>query len=206
MQKVVWGMVAIYLAIGLALWSNKAFAAPELVRFADQRFAPGTIVVKNRERSLYLVHRGGTALRYQVAVDKRGKAWTGQTYITGMHVRPAWSPPADRPSAAQLVAWSDRMLDWPETFTPHPKIKGVLGRRADMVAGKQPIDFATCEALAFASLVCGGVPVRLAGQDSGRGTFSQRHAALYDCKTAARFANSVIPPGTTGMLFYKLVC
>jgi lipoprotein-anchoring transpeptidase ErfK/SrfK len=95
MQKVVWGMVAIYLAIGLALWSNKAFAAPELVRFADQRFAPGTIVVKNRERSLYLVHRGGTALRYQVAVGKRGKAWTGQTYITGMHVRPAWSPPAE---------------------------------------------------------------------------------------------------------------
>ncbi|MFN3240271.1 MAG: multifunctional oxoglutarate decarboxylase/oxoglutarate dehydrogenase thiamine pyrophosphate-binding subunit/dihydrolipoyllysine-residue succinyltransferase subunit [Planctomycetota bacterium] len=98
-----------------------------------------------------------------------------------------WTPPEARPSAEQLTGWNDRLLDWPSSFTPHPKVKGVLGRRADMVAGKQPIDFATGEALAFASLVTDGVPVRLAGQDSGRGTFSQRHAALYDAETAERY-------------------
>ncbi|MEC7726781.1 MAG: hypothetical protein VYD05_14765, partial [Planctomycetota bacterium] len=94
---------------------------------------------------------------------------------------------AARPTAEQLIGWNERLLDWPTEFTPHPKVKGVLGRRADMIAGKQPIDFATCEALAFASLVCDGVPVRLAGQDSGRGTFSQRHSALYDAADASRY-------------------
>ena len=98
-----------------------------------------------------------------------------------------WAPPEPRPDAAQLTRWNDRLLAWPETFTPHPKVKGVLGRRAEMVTGQQPIDFATGEALAFASLVTAGVPVRLAGQDSGRGTFSQRHSALYDAKTAERY-------------------
>jgi 2-oxoglutarate dehydrogenase E1 component len=56
-----------------------------------------------------------------------------------------------------------------------------------MVAGQQPVDFATAETLAFASLVAAGMPVRLAGQDSGRGTFSQRHATLYDFETNRRF-------------------
>jgi len=98
-----------------------------------------------------------------------------------------WTPPEARPSAEQLTQWNDKLLDWPSEFTPHPKVKGVLGRRGDMVAGKQPIDFATGEALAFASLVTDGVPVRLAGQDSGRGTFSQRHAALYDAENANRY-------------------
>jgi len=98
-----------------------------------------------------------------------------------------WRPPAQRATGEQLIAWSERLLDWPSEFTPHPKVKGVLGRRAEMVDGKQPIDFATCEALAFASLVCDGVAVRLAGQDSGRGTFSQRHGALYDADTADRY-------------------
>jgi lipoprotein-anchoring transpeptidase ErfK/SrfK len=94
MGRIIWAMVAIYMVIGLAFWSHAATAAPEVVAFSDQRFAPGTIVVNNAEKRLYLVQRGGTALRYPVAVGKRGKAWTGRTYIRGMHVRPAWSPPA----------------------------------------------------------------------------------------------------------------
>ncbi|MHC5652936.1 L,D-transpeptidase [Stappia sp.] len=87
-------MVAIYLAIGLAFWSSRAFAAPELVRFSDTRFQAGTILVKNGEKRLYLVQRDGTALRYRVAVGKTGKVWTGRTYVSGKYVRPAWSPPA----------------------------------------------------------------------------------------------------------------
>lgn len=98
-----------------------------------------------------------------------------------------WQPKVDTASAEQLTKWNTRLLDWPDDFVPHPKVKGVLGRRADMVAGEQPIDFATAEALAFASLVTNGVPIRLAGQDSGRGTFSQRHAALYDAESERRY-------------------
>lgn len=108
MGRVVWGIVAIYLAIGVALWSHSALAGPELVAFADTRIAPGTIVIRNGEKRLYLVQAGGTALRYSVAVGKRGKAWAGRTYITGMHVRPAWSPPAevkrDLPHLPKVIA------------------------------------------------------------------------------------------------------
>ena len=98
-----------------------------------------------------------------------------------------WQPDVLPASAEQLQQWNASLLDWPDSFTPHPKVKGVLGRRALMLEGQDPIDFATAETLAFASLVAAGVPVRLAGQDSGRGTFSQRHAALYDAQNGNRF-------------------
>ena len=58
-----------------------------------------------------------------------------------------------------------------------------LARRAKMGAGTLPIDWAFAEAMAFGSLALQGTHVRLSGQDSGRGTFSQRHAVLYDTRT-----------------------
>jgi multifunctional 2-oxoglutarate metabolism enzyme len=98
-----------------------------------------------------------------------------------------WNPTVPAVPLADLQAWCARLLDWPADFTPHPKVKGVLQRRAEMLAGHQPVDFATAETLAFASLVAHGIGVRLAGQDSGRGTFSQRHAALYDAENGRRY-------------------
>jgi 2-oxoglutarate dehydrogenase E1 component len=98
-----------------------------------------------------------------------------------------WTPAPAPVPLERLRQWNAQLLDWPADFTPHPKVKGVLGRRADMLAGNHAIDFATAEALAFASLLVHGVPVRLAGQDSGRGTFSQRHAALYDASNGRRY-------------------
>jgi lipoprotein-anchoring transpeptidase ErfK/SrfK len=58
-------------------------------------FAPGTVVVKTSERSLYFVLDGGSALRFPVGVGKAGQAWSGAARISGKFVRPAWSPPAD---------------------------------------------------------------------------------------------------------------
>ncbi|GAA0772587.1 L,D-transpeptidase [Roseibium denhamense] len=69
--------------------------AAEVVGFSDLRFRPGTIVVKNSERSLYLVLRGQRAIRYRVAVGKRSKSWTGSAYITAKYVKPDWSPSAE---------------------------------------------------------------------------------------------------------------
>ena len=56
-----------------------------------------------------------------------------------------------------------------------------------MAAGEYPLDFATAESIAFASLLVGGRPVRLAGQDSGRGTFSQRHSVLVDTRSGDKY-------------------
>ena len=71
----------------------------------------------------------------------------------------------------------------PEGFNVNPKMVGQLARRAKMGEGGLPIDWAFAEAVAFGSLVLEGFRVRLSGQDSGRGTFSQRHAVLYDTQT-----------------------
>jgi 2-oxoglutarate dehydrogenase E1 component len=77
----------------------------------------------------------------------------------------------------------------PENFTLNPKVKRWLQARKDMVDGKARVDWSTAEALAFGSLLESGIPVRLSGQDSRRGTFTQRHAVLYDAKTRDRYTS-----------------
>jgi 2-oxoglutarate dehydrogenase E1 component len=72
----------------------------------------------------------------------------------------------------------------PEGFEVHPKLLPFVRRRAELLETGGEVDWATAEALAFGTLLLEGVPVRLSGQDSGRGTFSQRHAVLYDVRTA----------------------
>ena len=76
----------------------------------------------------------------------------------------------------------------PEGFHVNPKMVGQLARRAKMGEGSAPLDWAFAEAVAFGSLVVEGTLVRLSGQDSGRGTFSQRHAVLYDTQTGQTWA------------------
>ena len=72
----------------------------------------------------------------------------------------------------------------PPGFHLNPKMVQQLARRAKMAEGALPLDWGTAEALAFGSLLLEGTPIRLSGQDSGRGTFSQRHALLHDTATA----------------------
>lgn len=71
----------------------------------------------------------------------------------------------------------------PEGFNINPKMVSQLARREKMGAGAVPMDWAFGEAMAFGTLALEGTNVRLSGQDSGRGTFSQRHAILYDTQT-----------------------
>ena len=79
------------------------------------------------------------------------------------------------------------LTDFPATFHLHPKLKGFIEKRKEAFAKDGPIDWAFGEALAFGSLVLEGTPVRLNGQDSGRGTFSQRHLAFYDYENGERY-------------------
>ena len=75
----------------------------------------------------------------------------------------------------------------PENFNIHKRIKKIYEERLNSVLNNTGIDWATAESLAFATLLNEGFGVRLSGQDSGRGTFSQRHAVLYDQMNEKRF-------------------
>ena len=87
----------------------------------------------------------------------------------------------------------------PPEFHLNPKMVSQLGRRMKMGEGSIPADWAFGEALAFGSLVMEGTHVRLSGQDSGRGTFSQRHAVRYDIETGAAWAPLAHLAGARGM-------
>ena len=76
-----------------------------------------------------------------------------------------------------------QLTAYPEGFTPHPKLARQFEGRTKQFDTDRDVDWATAEALAIGSLVLEGHPVRLAGEDSRRGTFSQRHAALVDYET-----------------------
>ncbi|MGH9230992.1 MAG: multifunctional oxoglutarate decarboxylase/oxoglutarate dehydrogenase thiamine pyrophosphate-binding subunit/dihydrolipoyllysine-residue succinyltransferase subunit, partial [Acidimicrobiales bacterium] len=74
----------------------------------------------------------------------------------------------------------DGLSQWPKDFHAHPKLTRQFETRDKMVREQGEVDWATAEALAFGSLLLEGTDIRLAGQDSRRGTFSQRHAVLVD--------------------------
>ncbi len=108
--------------------------------------------------------------------DKLGGIWKGY------HGGP--EPDGDEIQTAvgqdRLVELLEALTELPDDFHPHSKIKRGLRARREMAQGKLPLDWSAAEALAFASLATEGIRIRLSGQDSARGTFSQRHAALHD--------------------------
>jgi 2-oxoglutarate dehydrogenase E1 component len=97
--------------------------------------------------------------------------------------RPSPHTAVDRATLERVI---EGITDFPSHFHVHPKLAGSLRKRREILSGA-PMDWATAESLAFGSLVLEGTPVRLAGQDSGRGTFSQRHLELYDTETGSRY-------------------
>ncbi|HWH44695.1 MAG TPA: multifunctional oxoglutarate decarboxylase/oxoglutarate dehydrogenase thiamine pyrophosphate-binding subunit/dihydrolipoyllysine-residue succinyltransferase subunit [Thermoleophilaceae bacterium] len=94
--------------------------------------------------------------------------------------------------AETLVTLNEQLLRVPDGFNIHRKLKPQLERRREALTATGEdalgIDWAQAEALAFASLLCQGVPIRLTGQDTERGTFSQRHMVLSDSSTGERVA------------------
>jgi len=83
----------------------------------------------------------------------------------------------------ELLSIARSLQEIPENFTLHPKLKGVLKKRLSSLEQGMGIDWANSEALAFGSILTEGYPIRLSGQDSQRGTFSQRHSVLTDRET-----------------------
>jgi 2-oxoglutarate decarboxylase len=97
--------------------------------------------------------------------------------------------------ADTLRELNEDLLRVPDGFTIHPKLVKQLERRRDALGADGGIDWAQAESLAFASLLAEGTPIRLTGQDSERGTFSQRHLVLHDAKTGQRVSPIQSLPG-----------
>ncbi|HWX10004.1 MAG TPA: 2-oxoglutarate dehydrogenase E1 component, partial [Gaiellaceae bacterium] len=116
---------------------------------------------------------GASASSQPARPDGRIPAGTADAVITAV-------------AADRLGELNEELLRAPDWFTPHPKLWKQLERRRTAL-DEGGIDWGQAEALAFASLLVDGIPIRLTGQDTERGTFSHRHAVLHDVNTGATF-------------------
>jgi 2-oxoglutarate dehydrogenase E1 component len=99
-----------------------------------------------------------------------------------------WTDPADtRISRYRIQTLNGMLSRLPSGFTLHPRVARIMQDRDHMANGDAPVDWGFAETLAYASLVTDGYPVRLSGQDSGRGTFFHRHAVLYSQSDNRRY-------------------
>ncbi len=119
--------------------------------------------------------------KLQVSLDETRSHAPGEVSVAKppkpMGVRPHVETGVTR---ATLDTIFNHLTAYPEGFTPHPKLVRQFETRAAMYREAGELEWSTAEALAIGSLVLEGIPVRLAGEDTRRGTFSQRHDALID--------------------------
>ena len=98
----------------------------------------------------------------------------------------AYKPEFERETSltrAEITQFGRRLASYPQDFHIHAKLRKLIEQRLEMAEGQRPFDYGMAEALALASLLDRGTPVRLSGQDSERGTFNQRHSVLIDTET-----------------------
>jgi 2-oxoglutarate dehydrogenase E1 component len=159
----------------------KAIAAKKSIRqrYAEELVAQ-RVVVQEDVSALAQQYRGRLEEAYQQSAAiaaSPGPAVLGK-YRGGLI---SGTPPVETAVSRERLAELARALTTtPKGFNVHPKLAKLLEARAEMGEGKRPVDWGMGEALAFASLAWEGWRVRLSGQDSRRGTFSHRHAVLFD--------------------------
>jgi 2-oxoglutarate dehydrogenase E1 component len=133
-------------------------------------------------------------LKAQIAAAKEVEHATGEYQLD----RTASPEVKTAVSADRLQVLNEELLAVPDGFTVHPKLVKQLEQRREALAagGGAGINWAHAEALAFASLLTEGIPIRLTGQDTERGTFSQRHLVLHDPKTGQEHCAMQHLPGS----------
>jgi 2-oxoglutarate dehydrogenase E1 component len=158
----------------------KAIAERRSVRklYVETLVRRGDITVEEAEEALT-----DYSAKLQVALDET-RSHAPQAITVPAPPRPlgVLAPIPTGVDRAVLDRVFGQLTDYPDDFTIHPKLGRQFEGRSELYADGE-VDWATAEALAIGSLVLEGHPVRLAGQDSRRGTFSQRHAALIDYET-----------------------
>ena len=131
----------------------------------------------------------------------KAPAPTGEPHARGTISHPVVydiTDPFTGVAAAELETLNEQLITWPAEFKGPPKLLKVIERRRDALH-KGLIDWGHAEALAFGSLLIGGVGVRLSGQDAERGTFAHRNAVLHDVENGGTYTPLANIPSATGL-------
>jgi 2-oxoglutarate dehydrogenase E1 component len=156
-------------------------------RYSDALIAQGVLTAEDADAEV-TAHYDLLVQTQKALLEDLAAADQGEEPVRIAGVWEVLEEPDTAVSAETLAALNDQLLAVPEGFTVNPKLSRQLERRRNALTGKPDIDWAHAEALAFASLLLDGIPLRLTGQDTERGTFSQRHLVLHDAQTGERYA------------------
>lgn len=137
------------------------------------------LITQNDLDGLYAEFR----LRFDVAQAAAKAATLGEA--CAVHGRVKGRSPDTGVALAELEKIAQTLIEYPSGFVPHPKLQKILEKRVETLTRGEGIDWGFAESLAFGSLVSSGFRVRVSGQDSGRGTFSQRQLELHDYEKEA---------------------
>ncbi|WP_372721471.1 2-oxoglutarate dehydrogenase E1 component [Novipirellula sp.] len=116
--------------------------------------------------------------------DTQTLAANWSVYYGGLEPSETTDTTVDQTKLSELL---DSLTRLPEGFAANKKLKRPMALRREMAQGKKPLDWASAEAAAFATLLTEGYPIRMTGQDVQRGTFSHRHAVLHDTKNGETY-------------------
>ncbi|GAA5506358.1 2-oxoglutarate dehydrogenase E1 component [Novipirellula caenicola] len=116
--------------------------------------------------------------------DTQTLAANWSVYYGGLEPSEVTDTTVDQAKLSELL---DSLTRLPEGFAANKKLKRPMALRREMAQGKKPLDWASAEAAAFATLLTEGYPIRMTGQDVQRGTFSHRHAVLHDTKNGETY-------------------
>ena len=190
---------------------------------ATQPLMYSTIKKHKTTRALYAAHLAEVGVMSQKDSDDlnanyRNTLDTGEHVVKSLVKEPSielfvdwspylghdWSPHFNTSMPlTNLQALAKKLVDLPDNLNVQRQVSKVYGDRAKMAAGELPVDWGMAETLAYASVLTSGNSVRITGQDVGRGTFSHRHAVIYDQETAEDFVPlQQLAPGQSKFSIY----
>lgn len=150
---------------------------------AEGLLAPGEAeeMLQAVYRTLEEAHEASRSYRPN-KLDWLEGAWSGLRPAPVVYVRGTTGVPVER-----LRELGVKLTELPPELNVHPRLRRIIAQRRRTIEEGEGIDWATAEQLAFATLLVEGFPVRLSGEDVGRGTFSQRHAVIVDQVTEEHY-------------------
>ena len=190
-----------------------AFTQPLMYEQIRQRPAPHLLYAARLEEEgvkAETVREMATAYssRLEAAVGQEAlpsdQGFNGDWRGVSREYRPAGAATTVPPEI--LLGLATELASFPEDFTPHPKVATLYRKRLEALQQGEGIDWGNAEALAFATLLREGVPVRVSGQDSRRGTFNHRHAVLHDIHNDSSYTPlAALPDGAAFRIFDSML-